>query len=133
MGCFERMELISKTSRDAHKSGGELYGGAELLRRGLRWRVHRGDRVLFWKDVWAGEDLLMPRAMDVFTEDESERKVEEYWQQGSGWRWNLFLVPCRGLELAKVGWLDSLGIYGFKTDDLQAVSKPKRIRISCYA
>ncbi|BBH05115.1 Polynucleotidyl transferase, ribonuclease H-like superfamily protein [Prunus dulcis] len=39
--------------------------GAELLNKGLIWRLGKGDRVNFWKDTWIGDFPLMQRVDSI--------------------------------------------------------------------
>jgi len=57
----------------------------------LRWKLGRGDKIIFWEDVWVGNTSLKTCFQRLYTlTANQEQKVEEagVWE-GSEWQWRL--------------------------------------------
>lgn len=52
--------------------------GAELLRKGLRWKVRDRRKVNFWKGVWLEQTPLRDGAQHQLSKEQFERKVRDY-------------------------------------------------------
>lgn len=76
--------------------------GSELLREGLRWEVHNGERTLFWKDAWLGNETPQQRSRGVVEEDALQARVAEYWNPGKGWKWDMLHHNLAATELVKL-------------------------------
>lgn len=61
--------------------------GAEMVREGLKWDVRNGKGVVFWKDIWLGQRPLWESTLSSMDEDRMVFKVDQFWEQGVGWRW----------------------------------------------
>lgn len=76
------MELTSNHGSGSPRYGEVLWGGAKLLRRGMRWKARNGQTIFFWKDVWLGSRPLDENANGLLEEEVMENKVVDYWEQG---------------------------------------------------
>lgn len=80
----------------------------------LRWKVHCGDGVLFWRDVWVREEPLHPRLPDMLAVNDLVSKVEEYWQEGVGWKWIFLQTQPSATDMVRIASI-SLS-HGHETD-----------------
>lgn len=64
--------------------------GAEVLRLGARWSLGDGKSIAFWLDVWVHENPLIKIAVRIVEEADLHKRVFKYWEEGRGWRWDLF-------------------------------------------
>lgn len=76
--------------------------GADLLRKGLRWRVANGKRVFFWEDIWLGECRLSLKDGVQLRKEERVLKVSDYWIEGHGWNWLAVEQKISMSELVKL-------------------------------
>lgn len=67
----------------------------ELLGKGLGWRVKNGCRIRFWLDHWVENGPLKDLAVGQIPPKMQLTIVNEYWEEGDGWRWEDFanLLP----------------------------------------
>lgn len=56
-------------------------GGAELLRRGLKWEVRNRRRIAFWRDAWLEERPLCESLLGSVGEDHMGLRVAHFWDQ----------------------------------------------------
>lgn len=71
--------------------------------RGIRWEVGDGNTILFWHDIWLGEEPLRTRAVQEIPREQWNMRVTDYWTERNTWRWDLLssLLPSslrRNLE-----------------------------------
>lgn len=59
--------------------------GSQLLKKGLVWRLSKGDNIDFWKDKWFGDDSLIHK-VEVTPEFSMDTMVFNFFV--NGW-WNI--------------------------------------------
>lgn len=73
-----------------------LVWASELLRSGVRWEVRDGKHVLFWTDLWLHDVTLGIEDHWVVAEEEIQRTISDYWEEGVGGRgdcWVALFLP----------------------------------------
>lgn len=61
------------------------------FKRGLRWDVQNGSKVLFWWDSWLLEKPLIKFATMELPADQGRLTVRQLWQPGIGWNLHILL------------------------------------------
>lgn len=64
--------------------------GAKLLCDGIRIVVGSGKKTLFWDHKWLFKSPIIDRVTQEPPIDIAEATVEEIWEQGAGWKWDVF-------------------------------------------
>ena len=77
----------------------------------LKAKVYNGKETLFWRNKWLRDSPLLGSALTNISLLESYKFVKDYWNHGSGWRWNVLhcLLPHQDLR--------QLNTTGIRADD----------------
>lgn len=73
--------------------------GVDLLKKGSNWNICNGKQVNFQQYKWLSEGRLINKSLKPIPEDQLGRRMEDYWEPGSGWKWNLLhnFILCQSL------------------------------------
>lgn len=62
----------------ASKTWRSISAMSEIIRKGVPWRLGRGDHILFWKDCWLGEEPLLCTTIAPVERAALDRLVQDY-------------------------------------------------------
>lgn len=54
----------------------------------------------FWKDRWLGESPLCDMLHTQADEEELELKMEHFWEQNVGWKWEI--IPSKRMSMTRM-------------------------------
>lgn len=85
---YDRPMLFKHKPRESNTWKGIMWS-SDVLRPWLRRRVTNGKKAIFWFDRWVGEStFLEQQSIRQVEEDEVLSTVDEYRQEGNGWKRN---------------------------------------------
>lgn len=78
---------------------------AKWVHKGSAMAVGNGRSTLFWDHRWASDDALCSLASGPIHSDIKGATVEEMWEPGVGWKWDLFAHLLPSLILQNIATL----------------------------
>ncbi|KAL8171914.1 hypothetical protein V2J09_023718 [Rumex salicifolius] len=70
--------------------------------KGLKWSISDGRRVRFWEDSWLEGGPLIHAASRSVDASILNRPVKDFWDVGSGWKWNIISNFLPGMTLMRL-------------------------------
>lgn len=98
----------------------------------MKWNVHNGRSVAFWRDKWLERQPPCELQLGSFNEEELGKSLNQYWDHQAGWRWGSFAYHLPATSLIKMASLrledDTLNkdrfVWGGEHFSVRAAYKP---------
>jgi len=62
----------------------------KYLQQGVKMEVGNGKNTSFWKHNWLNKGPLCNEVIQPLSSSLEDRKVAEFWEENSGWKWEKF-------------------------------------------